>query len=67
MNNALLTAAAGALARWLITIAAAQGVALSDDQSTQIVSGVIAGAMLAWSLLHKKKVDTAIKDAQAGF
>lgn len=62
----LVTAAVGAVARWLITIAAAQGVALSNDQSTQIVSGLAAGGMLVWSLIHKKKTDTAIKEAKAG-
>lgn len=65
--NPLLTAVIGAIARWLITIAAAQGVILSDDQSLQIVSGVVAASMLLWSLVNKKKTDTAIKDAKAGY
>jgi hypothetical protein len=59
--NPLYVAFAASAARWVVTIAASQGVALADDQATQIVSGVIAVAMLAWSWLKAKKQDRDVK------
>lgn len=61
--NPFISALAGAVVRWLITIAAAQGVALSDDQATQIVSGVIALGMLAWSAYQKRGQSKAVTEA----
>lgn len=61
--NPLTQALAGAAVRWLITFAAAHEITIAQDSATQIVSGVIAAAMLGWSFVHKKKVDTRIKEA----
>lgn len=66
MNNPLIVALAGAGVRWVITFAAARGVAISDDAATQGVYGAIALGTLIWSFAHKKKVDTDVKNAKAG-
>lgn len=52
--------------RWLLTVLAARGFVVSDDQTTQAVSAVVAVATLLWSFAHKSNVDDKIKDAQAG-
>lgn len=62
--NPLVQALVGAAVRWVITAAAAHEITVSQDTATQIVSGLVALGMLGWSLVHKKKVDTKIKDAQ---
>lgn len=59
--NPLVSALIGASVRWIVTFAAAHEIAVSHDQATQIVSGAVAGAMLAWSFIHKSKVDERIK------
>ena len=61
--NPFISALAGAAVRWLITVAAAQGVVLSDDTATQIVSGVIALGMLAWSWKQKRGQSKAVEKA----
>lgn len=63
--NPFISALIGSVVRWLITVAAAQGVALSDDQATQIVSGLVALGMLLWSWKQKKGSDVAVKTAAA--
>lgn len=60
MNPALVQALAAAAVRWLVTFAAAHQVTVAQDQASQIVYGLVAVGMLAWSFVHKKKVDTAI-------
>lgn len=61
--NPLVQALVGAAVRWLVTFAAAHEVTVSDDTATQVVSGAVALGMLLWSFVHKKKVDTRIKEA----
>lgn len=56
----LVEALAGAAVRWLITAAAAHGLTVSPDLAHQVVYGLIALGMLAWSFAHKKKVDARI-------
>jgi len=65
--NPFASALVGAVVRWLLTIAAAQGVALSDDQATQIVSGLVALAMLGWSWWQKQnQAKAVVKAADTG-
>ncbi|MFN0314774.1 MAG: hypothetical protein ACKVQA_07040 [Burkholderiales bacterium] len=45
----------GAIARWLITIAATKGITLTEDSALQILSGAIAVGSLLWSLRQKKQ------------
>lgn len=52
--------------RWLLTLLAARGFVVSDDQTSQLIAGAVALATLVWSLVHKSRVDDKIKDAQAG-
>ena len=61
--NPFISALIGSVVRWLITVAAAQGVALSDDQATQIVSGLIALGMLGWSWKQKQGQAKAVEKA----
>ena len=62
--NPLYSALIGSVVRWLVTLAAARGFLLSDDQATQIVMGLIAVAPLAWSgvqkFLERRKLVTAL-------
>ena len=51
----LVSALAGSAVRFLVTVAASHGIALSDDSATQIVSGLVAAAMLGWSVWQKKQ------------
>lgn len=53
--NPLVSAFAGSAVRFLITVAASHGVALSDDNATQIVSGLVAAGMFGWSIWQKKQ------------
>ena len=64
--NPLTTAMAGAAVRWLMVFAGAHGVELGSEQAETIVNALLVLGPLVWSLVHKKKVDTAIKDAKAG-
>ena len=64
--NPLTTAMAGAGVRWLMVFAGAHGVELGSEQAETIVNALLVLGPLVWSLVHKKKVDTAIKDAKAG-
>lgn len=61
--NPFISALAGAAVRWLITVAAAQGVVLSDDTATQIVSGGVALGMLGWSWWQKRGQARAVTKA----
>ena len=63
--NPIVSALVGSAVRWLVTMAAAHGVALADDQATQIVSGLVALGMLGWSAYQKKNSDKAVKTAAA--
>lgn len=64
--NPMVQAMAGSVARWLMVFAGAHGVALGNDQANTLVNAALIVAPLVWSLLHKKKVDSAIKSAKAG-
>lgn len=64
--NPMVQAMAGSVARWLMAMAGAHGVNLGSDQANTIVNAALIVAPIIWSLIHKKKVDTAIKDAKAG-
>ncbi len=61
--NPMVQAMAGSVARWLMALAGAHGVALGNDQANVIVNAGLIIAPIVWSLIHKKKVDTAIKKA----
>jgi len=61
--NPLVSALVGAAVRWLITVAAAQGVVLSDDLATQIVLGVVALGTLGWSWWQKRGQSQAVVKA----
>lgn len=60
--NPLYSSMIAAVVRWALTIAS-QHVNVSDDQTNNIIAGAVALAPLLWSLVHKKKVDTKIKEA----
>lgn len=64
--NPVIQAMAGSVARWLMAMAGAHGVNLGSDQANTLVNAALIVAPLVWSLIHKKKVDQAIKDAKAG-
>lgn len=64
--NPFLTSLVGAGVRWLVTVAAAQGVAVSDDQATQIVMGAVTLVPLVWSGWQKYRADKKLADAKAG-
>lgn len=61
--NPLVSSLIAAGVRWVLTLAAAHEVTVSDDQTTQLISGAVALGTLVWSLVHKKKVDARIKEA----
>lgn len=63
--NPLVSAVIGSMVRWIVTIAAAQGVMVTEDTATQIVSGVVAFAMLVWSFYQKHQTDKRIARAKA--
>ena len=62
--NPLVSALIGSAVRWLITVAAAQGVIVSDDQATKIISGLFALGMLGWSWYQKHRTDARIELAR---
>lgn len=64
--NPMYAAMAGSVARWLMAMAGAHGVTLGNDQANTIANALLIVGPIIWSLIHKKKVDTAIKDAKAG-
>lgn len=57
-------AMAGSVARWLMVLAGSHGVALGNDQANTLVNAALIVAPIVWSLIHKKKVDTKIKELQ---
>jgi hypothetical protein len=61
-----LSSLIGAGVRWLITVAAARGVAVSDDQATQIALGVVTLVPLLWSWWQKAQADRKLASAKAG-
>lgn len=66
--NPLMTAVLGSMVRWIVTVAAAQGVMVTDDAATQIVSGAVALVMLGWSCYQKHRADRRIEHArQTGY
>jgi hypothetical protein len=46
--------------RWLLTLAAAHEITVSQDDTTRLISGAVALATLMWSWAHKAKVDAKI-------
>lgn len=64
--NSMQAAMAASVVRWLMAIAGAHGIELGNDQAETIVNAALIAVPILWSLVHKKKVDTAIKDAKAG-
>lgn len=62
--NPLVSAFAGAAVRWIITAAAAQGVVVSDNQATQVISGLVALGTLAWSFYQKHRTSQRIETAR---
>lgn len=55
LNPVFLRAASGAVARWLVTVLAARQVMVSHTEAETMVNGLAMAAMLAWSLLDKKR------------
>lgn len=64
--SAMQQAMMASVVRWLMALAGAHGVNLGSDQANTLVNAVLIAAPIVWSLLHKKKVDTVIKEAKAG-
>lgn len=62
----LLKSFAGAAVRWLMVFAGAHGINIGIDQANTLINAALIIAPLVWSLVHKVKVNTAIKDAKAG-
>ena len=65
--NPFIGSLIGAGVRWLITLAAARGVTVSDDQTTQIISGVAAVGMLLWSWYQKQHQAAKLTEAKGGW
>ena len=65
--NPVTKAMMAAAVRWLMAIAGAHGVDLGSDQADTIVNAALIVIPIIWSLVHKLKVDTAIKEAKAGY
>lgn len=63
--NPLVTAFIGAAVRWLVTALASRGVAVSNDEASQAIYGLIAIGTLLWSLRQKKQTDAKIKEVAA--
>lgn len=55
LDPMFLRAASGAVARWLVTVLAARQVMVSHTEAETMVNGLAMAAMLAWSLLDKKR------------
>ena len=64
--NPLVTSLVGSGVRWLVTVAAARGVAVSDDQATQVVMGLVTLLPLLWSGVQKYRADQKLEQAKAG-
>lgn len=56
----LLMLLIGSGVRWLLTLVAAHGIFVSEDQTVEIISGVVAIAMLGWSWAQKVRADAAL-------
>jgi hypothetical protein len=54
--DALWRAVAGSVVRWGVTILAAKGLIVSDEQYGQLVNGALVVGMLAWSAWQKRQV-----------
>lgn len=66
MMNPFVVSLIGSVVRWAITIAAAHGVAVSEDQGTQIAAGAVAVLTLLWSWYQKMRADRKITEAKLG-
>lgn len=55
LDPMFLRAASGAVARWLVTVLTARQVMVSASEAETMVNGLAMAAMLAWSLLDKKR------------
>jgi len=62
--NPLLVTLLGAAVRWVVTILAARGVFVSEDQTVEIISGIAALAMLGWSWWQKNRADKKLNKAE---
>jgi len=65
--NPLVKAFIGSGVRWLVTILAARGYAVSEDETTQVISGAVTVAMLLWSFYQKHRTDKVIEQAKGGW
>lgn len=63
--NPLLSALIGSGVRWLVTAAATYGVTVSDDNATQIVSGLAGLGSLAYSFWQKHHQSKVVEKAAA--
>ena len=64
--NPFITSLVGSGVRWLVTVAAARGVVVSDDQATQVIMGIATLIPLLWSGLQKYRADQKLEQAKAG-
>ena len=62
--NPLVSSLIGAGVRWLVTVAAARGIAVSDSDAAQITLGVVTTLPLLWSWWQKHQADQKLKTAQ---
>jgi len=61
--NPLVSALVGAGVRWLVTAAATYGVTVSDDNATQIISGLAGLGSLAYSFWQKHNQSKVVEKA----
>lgn len=64
--DALVKALMGAGVRWVITILAAKGLIVSDEQYGQLVDAAVLVAMLVWSGWQKHQADKQLEQAKRG-
>lgn len=62
--NPFFTSLIGAGVRWTLTMLAARGVIVSEDEATQLAAAGVAIGTLVWSVIQKQRADQAMKDAQ---
>lgn len=63
--NPLVSSFIGAGVRWLLVVLAARtGAQLSEDETTQIVMGVLTVLPLGWSWWQKYQADRALETAK---
>ena len=64
--NPFVKALVGSGARWLLTVAAAQGFVVTEDQTLQLINAGVLLATLLWSGYQKHRTDVKITEARTG-